>query len=490
MSTLMDSNVHFGEPVRSMASFDRIKAAPLAQIATQPNAYTIVNNRETYSRTPQAINCQEFPYTGSYCSDGDGSDECVGCREAAAAAARAPETSQLGAMWPSSSVSPRPFLDEMSESTQTSTPRADPSYDSMEDGSDTDLEDLLEYCKATHSELQSLSPSFLVLPEDFEVDYTDSTKCILGEGGQARIFAAFCRDRQVAVKVSSRDAVLREFSIAQELGPHPNIVGVVGFTLVKPENWSLHGAISELAGDNNSRAASFESDISMDSMDTRMSWLYMAGYEFCTNGDLGSYLRANPTQCTNVAFMQAAFDSILGALDHLHSKDFIHSDVKPDNVLVTADLQVKLSDFGLCQKRSDNMSPQGTPSYLAPEIVQAWFEGDAGHEFTSKVDIFSFGVLMVHTLTNKYPFSRITRLLKRGRPLSASDIQTIYTPSPEVMSLVESIDGRFAVMVKMCLRKNPAERPSAADLRRILGIRLSGERRSPFPSPHIARKIK
>jgi hypothetical protein len=63
----------------------------------------------------------------------------------------------------------------------------------MSDDAETDLEDLLDYCKATHSELQSLSSSFLVLPEDFEVDYSDSTKCILGEGGQARIFAAFCR---------------------------------------------------------------------------------------------------------------------------------------------------------------------------------------------------------------------------------------------------------------------------------------------------------
>lgn len=55
----------------------------------------------------------------------------------------------------------------------------------------------------------------------------------------------------------------------------------------------------------------------------------------------------------------------------------------------------------MCQRISDEMYPQGTPSYMAPEVLMAWFTPREHHRFSIAADVFSFGVLMVHVLSGK-----------------------------------------------------------------------------------------
>ncbi|KAA6357410.1 MAG: putative MAP kinase kinase skh1/pek1 [Streblomastix strix] len=85
----------------------------------------------------------------------------------------------------------------------------------------------------------------------------------------------------------------------------------------------------------------------------------------------------------------------------------IHGDIKPENILLTKDFQVKLSDFGLTRKlqegRGYTTNHGGTTYYLAPELLQS--QSARGKRMqTIAADIWSFGILLYELLAQKHPF--------------------------------------------------------------------------------------
>src|SRR5579862_3012010 len=91
---------------------------------------------------------------------------------------------------------------------------------------------------------------------------------------------------------------------------------------------------------------------------------------------------------------------ILQGLGFLHSKGIIHRDIKSDNILLSGDGKVKISDFGLsCQLGVGQMSRHslvGTPAWMAPEIFTQ-------REYDAKVDIWSLGMTAFEMVDGEPP---------------------------------------------------------------------------------------
>ena len=149
------------------------------------------------------------------------------------------------------------------------------------------------------------------------------------------------------------------------------------------------------------------------------------------------------------------FRQIANALHYAHRKGLYHRDVKPANVLIDAEGQVYLADFGIARIVSDTAFTAsgaflGTPSYIAPEQAM-------GEPITRACDIYSLGVVLYELVTGKVPFDADT-------PLAVIQ-QHISAPLPMPSSLRTDIPEALERVILRALAKDPDDRyPSAAKM--------------------------
>ncbi|KAI9300030.1 kinase-like domain-containing protein [Cunninghamella echinulata] len=125
----------------------------------------------------------------------------------------------------------------------------------------------------------------------------------------------------------------------------------------------------------------------------------------------------------------------LEGLVYLHSKNYMHRDVKCENILLGHQGQVKLADFGLATPLSvQNASRLGTAKWMAPEVV-------AESPYTENVDIWSLGITMIEMMDRVPPLyylensSDIYREILYGKPPTFN----FATPSTTMVNLIEWI---------------------------------------------------
>jgi serine/threonine protein kinase len=202
------------------------------------------------------------------------------------------------------------------------------------------------------------------------------------------------------------------------------------------------------------------------------------------------------------------FLDVLAAVAHAHHRLVLHRDLKPGNILVTAEGRVKLLDFGIAKLlEADGESPQPTmpvftPDYAAPEQLQ-------GGELTTATDVYALGVLLYELLCGVHPTASATKSrLERMRAVVETDAPRLSMAAARGLSTVAErmsmtparaarrLRGDLDNIVAKALKKAPGERyPTAAamadDLRRHLdGIPVSaapdtiGYRASKFVSRH------
>ncbi|WP_102692706.1 Stk1 family PASTA domain-containing Ser/Thr kinase [Rummeliibacillus pycnus] len=263
---------------------------------------------------------------------------------------------------------------------------------------------------------------------------------VIGGGGMSNVYLAhdMILDRDVAIKIlhynfSNEQEMHRRFqreALSATSLTHPNIVSIYDVG----EDGDMHYLVME----------------------------YVKGQTL--KQYIQKYAPLAPTKCVNI------MKQLTSAIAHAHQNQIIHRDIKPQNILMDEDDNVKITDFGIAMALEDTSftrtnSVLGTVHYLSPEQAR-------GGTATKKSDIYSLGIVLYELLTGELPFS--------GESAVAIALKHLQSETPSVRAIVPSIPQSLENVVLKATAKDPVHRyksveEMAEDLETVLSVERSQE---------------
>jgi len=260
---------------------------------------------------------------------------------------------------------------------------------------------------------------------------------LIGGGGMSNVYLAhdMILDRDIAIKIlrydfSNEEELRRRFqreALSTTSLAHPNIVNIFDVG----EDGSLHYLVMEYVP--------------------------------------GKTLKEYIIEHSPVAPERAVeiMKQLTSALAHAHQNQIVHRDIKPQNILMDEEGNVKISDFGIAMALSATSYTQtnsvlGTVHYLSPEQAR-------GGTANKKSDIYSLGIVMYELLTGKLPFS--------GESAVSIALKHLQTDTPSLRAIVPTLPQSLEnIVMKATAKKMQFRYQSADEMEEDLATALTPER--------------
>lgn len=188
--------------------------------------------------------------------------------------------------------------------------------------------------------------------------------------------------------------------------------------------------------------------------------------EYVDGMDLKQYIRENhPIPYQKVIDIM---EQILDAIEYAHKNDIIHRDIKPHNILIDKNGNVKITDFGIAVALSQNSITQtnsllGSVQYISPEQAR-------GNVVTKQSDIYSLGIVLYELLTGTVPF--------QGESAVSIALKHFQTPIPSLHEFDSRIPQPLENVVLKATSKEPRHRyATVGEMKEDLKTALSPSRR-------------